>query len=66
MSFSSLGLSDPLLKAISDKGYQEPSPIQMKAIPEDRMDACLFGLARPGPPLTKFLARPGKLDPAGP
>ena len=33
MSFSSLGLSDALLKAISEKGYTTPSPIQQKAIP---------------------------------
>lgn len=33
MSFQSLGLSQPLLKAISKKGYNEPSPIQAKAIP---------------------------------
>lgn len=33
MSFQSLGLSQPLLKAISNKGYTEPSPIQAKAIP---------------------------------
>ncbi|MBN2867640.1 MAG: DEAD/DEAH box helicase, partial [Flavobacteriaceae bacterium] len=33
MSFQSLGLSLPLLKAISKKGYNTPSPIQSKAIP---------------------------------
>lgn len=33
MSFKSLGLSEPLLKAISKKGYDTPSPIQAKAIP---------------------------------
>ncbi|MFK7750585.1 MAG: DEAD/DEAH box helicase [Kordia sp.] len=33
MSFKSLGLSDALLRAISKKGYTEPSPIQAKAIP---------------------------------
>jgi ATP-dependent RNA helicase RhlE len=33
MSFSSLGLTDALLKAISKKGYTTPSPIQQKAIP---------------------------------
>jgi len=33
MSFTSLGLSAPILKAISDKGYTEPSPIQAQAIP---------------------------------
>ncbi|EPR74935.1 ATP-dependent RNA helicase RhlE [Winogradskyella psychrotolerans RS-3] len=33
MSFKSLGLSEPLLKAIQKKGYEIPSPIQAKAIP---------------------------------
>ncbi|MBO6515300.1 MAG: DEAD/DEAH box helicase [Bacteroidia bacterium] len=34
MSFSSLGLSDSLLKAIQQQGYTTPSAIQAKAIPE--------------------------------
>ena len=33
MGFTSLGLSEPLLKAVADQGYTEPSPIQLKAIP---------------------------------
>ena len=33
MSFASLGLSAPILKAIEEKGYTEPSPIQAKAVP---------------------------------
>jgi len=33
MTFEKLGLSKPLLKAIKDQGYTEPSPIQAKAIP---------------------------------
>ncbi|MEP0987877.1 DEAD/DEAH box helicase [Ekhidna sp.] len=33
MTFNSLGLSEPLLRAISKKGYSEPSPIQSKVIP---------------------------------
>ena len=33
MSFEKLGLISPLLKAIKDKGYTTPSPIQEKAIP---------------------------------
>ncbi len=33
MSFNDLGLSDALLKAISKKGYDTPTPIQQKAIP---------------------------------
>lgn len=33
MSFTSLGLSPPILKAVADEGYSEPSPIQAQAIP---------------------------------
>ena len=33
MSFSSLGLSKPLLSAIDEKGYTTPFPIQTKAVP---------------------------------
>ena len=40
MSFNQLGLSEALLKAITKKGYSDPSPIQEKAIPVilDRKD----------------------------
>ena len=33
MSFTSLGLSDFLIQAVSDLGYEQPTPIQLKAIP---------------------------------
>ena len=33
MSFDSLGISAPLLKAIAKQGYDKPSPIQEQAIP---------------------------------
>jgi ATP-dependent RNA helicase RhlE len=33
MNFDNLGLIPSLLKAVKEKGYQEPSPIQEKAIP---------------------------------
>lgn len=33
MSFTSLGLSAPILKAVAQKGYDTPSPIQAQAIP---------------------------------
>jgi ATP-dependent RNA helicase RhlE len=33
MSFNSLGLSAELLRAVSEKGYGEPTPIQRQAIP---------------------------------
>jgi len=33
MLFTSLGLSEPILKAITETGYTKPTPIQAKAIP---------------------------------
>ena len=33
MSFSNLGLCEPILKAISEQGYTSPTPIQKQAIP---------------------------------
>jgi ATP-dependent RNA helicase RhlE len=33
MTFDQLGLSDALLRAVREKGYQTPSPIQVQAIP---------------------------------
>jgi ATP-dependent RNA helicase RhlE len=33
MSFSSLGLSEALLRAVADQGYTAPTPIQAQAIP---------------------------------
>jgi ATP-dependent RNA helicase RhlE len=33
MTFKSLGLSDAFIKAVEEKGYTTPSPIQQKAIP---------------------------------
>jgi len=40
MSFNTLGLSAPLLKAIKEQGYTEPTPIQKQSIPVilDRKD----------------------------
>ncbi|MEX3606160.1 MAG: DEAD/DEAH box helicase [Burkholderia sp.] len=33
MSFASLGLAEPLVRAVSELGYDEPTPIQTQAIP---------------------------------
>src|SRR5258707_14265888 len=33
MSFSPLGFSEPLLRAVADEGYTVPTPIQAQAIP---------------------------------
>ncbi len=32
-TFANLGLSAPIVKALAEKGYDEPTPIQLKAIP---------------------------------
>ncbi|MEH2290385.1 DEAD/DEAH box helicase [Nostoc sp.] len=33
MSFSDLGLSNEIIRAVTERGYTEPTPIQMQAIP---------------------------------
>ena len=33
MTFKELNIIQPILKAIEEKGYTEPTPIQQKAIP---------------------------------
>jgi ATP-dependent RNA helicase RhlE len=33
MSFASLGLSDVLVRAVTEHGYTQPTPIQLQAIP---------------------------------
>ena len=33
IAFKDLGLSDPILKALTDVGYETPSPIQARTIP---------------------------------
>ena len=41
MTFASLGLSDSLLRAIAEQGYDTPSPVQAKAIPLARFEVDL-------------------------
>ncbi|WP_210397543.1 DEAD/DEAH box helicase [Motiliproteus sediminis] len=48
MSFTSLGLAEPILRAVSDKGYTEPSPIQAKAIPAVMSGRDLMAAAQTG------------------
>ncbi len=48
MSFESLGLSAPVLQAISEKGYTQPTPIQEKAIPIVLMGRDVLGCAQTG------------------
>jgi superfamily II DNA/RNA helicase len=48
MSFADLGLSDQLLRAVDDSGYNEPTPIQRAAIPSILMGKDLVGIAQTG------------------
>ncbi len=48
MTFSDLGLSDDLLRAIADAGYTEPTPIQAQAIPYVLMGRDICGCAQTG------------------
>ncbi|GAA4492983.1 DEAD/DEAH box helicase [Pseudaeromonas paramecii] len=48
MSFSSLGLSPALLRAVSEQGYSEPSPIQAQAIPAVLAGRDLMAAAQTG------------------
>jgi superfamily II DNA/RNA helicase len=48
MSFESLGLSAPVLQAVTEKGYTTPTPIQEKAIPIVLMGRDVLGCAQTG------------------
>jgi superfamily II DNA/RNA helicase len=48
MDFESLGLSEPVLKAVADAGYTKPTPIQAQAIPIVLMGRDVLGTAQTG------------------
>ncbi len=48
MKFADLGLSDKLLQAVQDAGYEEPTPIQAEAIPQVQMMRDLIAIAQTG------------------
>ena len=48
MTFSELGLSDKTLKAVSEVGYDEPTPIQKQAIPAILKRNDVIGIAQTG------------------
>ncbi len=48
MSFADLGLSNELLRAVGDSGYDVPTPIQKAAIPSVLMGKDLIGIAQTG------------------
>ena len=68
-NFTDLGLSEPILKAVRDKGYETPSPIQAQAIPavisgRDVMAAAQTGTGKTAgftlPLLERLTANKGK------
>ena len=56
--FSDLGLAKPLLKALTDKGYTTPTPIQAQAIPTVMTGRDLLGIAQTGTGKTAAFALP--------
>ena len=47
-TFEDLGVSEPLLQALTDLGYRHPTPIQAKSIPTVLMGRDLVGIAQTG------------------
>lgn len=72
MQFADLALDALILKAISDQGYQSPTPIQQKTIPVILQGKDVLGGAQTGtgktaaftlPILQKLIAQPKSLEP---
>jgi len=57
-TFSELGLSAPILKALESEGYTAPTPIQAKAIPPVLSGRDLLGIAQTGTGKTAAFALP--------
>lgn len=66
MSFSQLLLPEPLLRAVTELGYENPSPIQAAAIPKLLAGEDVLGQAQTGTGKTAAFALPllARLDPA--
>jgi len=72
MSFESLGLAEPVARAVSEAGYVSPTPIQAAAIPAVMAGRDLLGIAQTGtgktaafalPVLHGLAARPARPEP---
>ena len=57
-SFNELNLTEPLLKALASEGYDKPTPIQARAIPELLAGRDLLGIAQTGTGKTAAFALP--------
>lgn len=64
--FTTLGLAEPVLKALREIGYEQPSPIQAQSIPILLGGENLLGTAQTGTGKTAAFALPllSRLDPA--
>ena len=74
MHFKDLGLSEPLLRAVHEQGYDTPTPIQAQAIPAVLQGGDLLAGAQTGtgktagfvlPMLQRLMASPQKKDARG-
>jgi ATP-dependent RNA helicase RhlE len=74
MSFDTLGLAEPLLRAVREQGYTTPTPIQAQAIPVVLQGGDLLGGAQTGtgktagfvlPMLQRLMAKPAVRDARG-
>jgi ATP-dependent RNA helicase RhlE len=74
MNFTDLGLSEPLLRAVREQGYDTPTPIQSQAIPAVLKGGDLLAGAQTGtgktagfvlPMLQRLMAVPSKRDARG-
>jgi ATP-dependent RNA helicase RhlE len=57
-TFNELGLAKPLLKALAEEGYTEPTPIQAQAIPSVLTGRDMLGIAQTGTGKTAAFALP--------
>lgn len=57
-TFTSLGIAEPILRALNDIGYETPSPIQAESIPPLLEGSDLLGMAQTGTGKTAAFALP--------
>ncbi|WP_296174547.1 DEAD/DEAH box helicase, partial [uncultured Brevundimonas sp.] len=58
ITFESMGLNKALLQALASTGYEKPTPIQAKAIPDVMLGKDLLGIAQTGTGKTAAFALP--------
>ena len=58
MTFNELNIAEPLLRAVREKGYDVPTPIQQQAIPVVARGCDIFGIAQTGTGKTAAFAIP--------